>query len=464
MAVVSTRPAQYTEADLHDYQRTAVAFLKGHPTAALMMDMGLGKTACVLQALEPRHLPAFVVAPKRVAEKVWSKERSLWRPDLSISLAVGDKTTRAEALRTPADITVIGLDNIKDLNDLKGRGAWPWRTMVIDELSKYRSTGSRQQTLGRHRWGRPRIENVWGLTGTPAPNGYLDLWPQMALLDMGKRLGVPFSSFRSRFFYPSGVTRQGVVYEWSPFPESHGHIKRLLEDMCLSMSADDYLDLPPMTVNEVGIDLPPDAMRVYRHMARELAVDLEEIFGGGAIHTAANSAVLTQKLTQISAGFIYPDDRDLFPDEPASWIHDRKIKALDEIVENTGENLLVFYAYQEELAALRAAYPHAKHIDDPGAQDEWDAGTLRMMLAHPAGAGHGLNLQYGGHHIVWTTLTWDLELWLQANGRLHRQGQQHPVIIHVLMADGTIESLILGRLREKDTRQVDLLAHFSSPI
>lgn len=449
---------------LFPYQKVAVAFLKGQPAAALMLDMGLGKTRCVLEALESRHLPALVVAPKRVTEHVWPAEVEKWRHDLTVSLAIGDPATRARALRTTADITVLSRDNLGDLNNLKGRGAWPWHTLVLDELSGFKSQGTRWKTMARHRWGRPHIENVWGLTGTPAPNGYLGLWSQIALLDKGERLGDRFTAYRDRYFYITGVTRDGVITGYDPFLESIPTIKGLLEDICLSMSADEYLDLPDVTFNEIEVDMPPAAMKAYRKMERELAVDLAEIFGDGATHTARNAAALTQKLTQITAGFMYPNDRDIFPDEPASWLHKVKGDALQEIIDGVGEPLLVGYAYREELDVLRTRFPWASHIDDPGAIDDWNAGKVRMMLAHPASAGHGLNLQDGGHHLVWTSLTWDLELWLQFIGRLHRTGQRWPVIVHVLLASGTIDRLQFARLKEKDARQIDLLDFFASPI
>lgn len=453
-----------TTADLKPYQKVAVAFLKGRPTSALFLDMGLGKTACVLNALEPRHLPALVVAPKRVCEHVWPAEINKWRHDLSLSMAVGGPSERKAALRTPADITVISRDNIGDLNDLKGRGAWPWRTIVIDELSGFKSQGTRWKIMARHRWGRPRLEYVWGLTGTPAPNGYLGLWSQIALLDKGKRLGEVFTAFRNRYFYITGVTRDGVITGYDPFPETIPWVKNQLQDICLSMSAAEYLDLPDITINEVAVDLPPAAMKAYRKMERELAVNLIEFFGEGATHSAKNAAALTQKLTQITAGFMYPNDRDIFPDEPASILHTKKADALQEIIDGVGEPLLVGYAYREELAALQARFPWASHIDDPGAIERWNEGTVRMMLAHPASAGHGLNLQYGGHHLVWTSLTWDLELWLQFIGRLHRTGQENAVIVHVLLATGTIDYLQLQRARDKDDRQIDLLDFFASLV
>lgn len=430
------------------------------------MDMGLGKTRSVLDALEDRHLPVLVVAPKKVAENTWPEEVAAWQPGLSVSVASGGPDARLAALRAMADVTVLSIDNVGDLDKLTGRGAWPWRTLVIDELSKFKGAGARYDMLGKHRFGRPRLNTVWGLTGTPAPNGYLGLWAQMMLLDRGQRLGTPMSAFRSRYFYGDvhSMTRDGVVTNWIPFDETHDHIKHLLSDMCLSFSGAEYLDLPEVVHNQNEVTLPPIAMKAYRHLARELAVDLADIFGEGARHTAANAGILTQKLTQCSAGFIYPDDRDIRPDEPASQIHASKLDRLDDVIDQVGEPMLVFYGYHEELSAIRKRHPTAVHIDEPNAIKRWNNGEIQTLLAHPAGAGHGLNLQHGGHHMAFTTLPWDLELRLQAIGRFQRQGQKNSVVVHDLIADKTIDQRIFRRLAEKDTTQEDLLSHFASLI
>lgn len=446
---------------LHDYQKTAVAFLKGRDTCALMLDMGLGKTACALTALEERHLPALVVAPKKVAEHVWPQEQVKWRPDLSTVLAAGPAAQRLDALRNPGAITAIGRDNIKDLNELTGRRAWPWRTIIIDELSSFKSQGTRFKTMERHRWNRPHVRHIWGLTGTPATNGYLDLWSQIYLLDGGQRLYDKITKYRTRYFQAVEFSEYGHVTKWAPKPGAEDAIKERLADICLSMSGKDYLDLPDVIDSQVPVYLPPAAMNVYRRMEEDLAVELEEVFGGQS-HTADNAAILTQKLTQLSAGFIYPDDRE--DGSPASIIHTAKQDELQAIAEGTGDNLLVAYAYQEERDIIMKRFPYARHVDEKGVIPAWDRGEVKMLIAHPAGAGHGLNLQHGGHTIVWATQPWDLELYQQFNGRLQRQGQQHPVIVHHLMGQGTIDRRIYKRLQAKETKQEDLLSYFASPI
>ena len=429
---------------LHSYQERARAFLEEHDRSGVFLDLGLGKTAICLSALRPEQLPALVVAPKRVAEHVWPVEQPKWRPDLTLALAAGSPAQRAHALSLDRDITVIGRDNIADVRR-------QYRTVILDELS-----GFKDKTTTRWKTARKLVAKApyrWGLSGTPAPNGLLDLWAQLYLLDDGQRLGKSLTGYRSRYFFPGRTLPSGVIIEWIMRDEAEPAIHRLVEDICMYMSAEDELDLPPVKVNPIPISLPPSTMSQYKEFKRELVLDLEDV--GLDIFTAANAAVLSNKLQQVTAGFVYSDDGT----GSYSVLHKEKLHALREIVEGTGDNVLVFYWYKAEAEMIRQAFPEAKMLDDKGAIPDWCAGKVRMMLAHPASAGHGLNLQTGGHTAVWTTIPWDLELWLQANGRLNRQGQTHPVIIHTLQAEKTVDLIAAERLETKEFVQSRLLEH-----
>lgn len=434
---------------LHGYQELARDFLRGQGRG-LFLDMGLGKTASTLSALEPRHLPALVVAPKRVTEHVWPRERDLWRPDLDMAVAKGEPKQRAKQLDRNADVTVISKDNI---NDLLGRK--PYKTVILDELSVYKGRAARWKTAKRL---TDKADTVWGLTGTPAPNGYLDLWPQVYLLDKGQRLGKHVGPYREKWFKVGWTLPNGVVAEYEIRPGAEEEIRARIEDICLYMSAADHLQLPPVTLNQVDVQLPPAARQHYATMKSDLVLDLELL--GLEVYSASQAAVLSGKLAQITAGFIFSDAQD----GTYTWLHEAKLQALSEVVAGTGDNLLVFYNFIPERERIKAAFPQARTLDEPGAIDDWMDGKVPMLLCHPASAGHGLNLQSGGHTAVWTAPTWDLELWQQANGRLQRQGQPDPVVIHVLVAEGTVDESMMARLDTKKVTQDGLLDHLRSPM
>lgn len=449
-----------TTLTLHPYQEVAVEFLQKQSRAALMLDMGLGKTACVLNALTPDHLPCLVVAPKRVAEEVWDVERDLWRPDLSIAVAKGTPGKRREALLSGADIVVLGRDNLRDLDGVDV----PFRTLVVDELSGFKNRASVRWKTARRIISRG-VKHVWGLTGTPAPNGYLDLWGQIALLDGGERLGRNITTYRSRYFYPGRQLPSGVIIEWIMREGADAKIRERIQDICLAMATDGRVQLPAVTFNNVYVELPSAVRKAYQDLETNLVVDLREIFDDAHRHTAGNAAILTSRLSQMTAGFLYVDDADLHG-YAHTLLHTEKIDALRDIMESERVGgVLVFYRYTAERDMILRAFPEQAHlISEPGVVKKWNAGQVPMLLAHPASAGHGLNLQHGGHTIVWTSPTWDLEHWDQANKRLARQGQKQPVIIHLLLAKNTVDSLIRGRLTEKSTVQQDLLEFLESPV
>lgn len=430
--------------ELHGYQRRAVEHLRANDRAALFLDMGLGKTATVLSALQPRHLPALVIAPKRVAEHVWGTERDTWRPDLTIEIAAGSPGKRRSALDSNADVIVIGRDNISDVPP--GR----FDTVILDELSGFKNRSSKRWRAARKLC--QQATHVWGLTGTPSPNGLTDLWSQIFLLDNGSRLHTTLTAFRSRWFDPGRRLFNGTVTEWIPKPGADAQIHEALSDICLSMSASDYLELPPVTHNRVQVSMPPRAQRAYQAMKSDLVATLDVT---GTQVTAASAGVLTGKLSQITSGAIY---QDAPANNVVETLHTAKIDALAEIVDGTGSPVLVFWRFKHERDAIMARLPQAREITEPGVITLWGKGEVPVLLAHPASAGHGLNLQHGGSHtIAWTSLDWSSELWQQANARLVRQGQKHPVTIHRLEVPGTVDGAIWDRLQNKRTVEEALL-------
>lgn len=436
---------------LRGYQELARDFLRRNPRAGLFLDMSLGKTAISLSALEPRHLPALVIAPKRVAERVWPKERGIWRPDLSLSSVVGSVGERKAAADARADLTVIS-NHPGFLKELKP----VYKTVIIDESSVFREKTTERWKAARKLCAAS--EYTWELTGTPIPSGLINLWAQLFLLDKGERLGTTLGGYRSRYFYPAATLPSGVVTEWVTRDGASEAIHAKIEDICLYMSAADELELPPVTYNVVDVPLPDNVRRHYKEFKDNLVLDLELL--GDGIYSAANAAVLSGKLRQLTSGFIFSDEQD----GTYTRLHTAKLEALQEIVDGTGDNLLVFYNFRPELEMIRKAFPQAKMLDDPGALDEWERAELPMMLAHPASVGHGLNLQFGGHTAVWYSLTWDLELYLQSNGRLPRPGQEHPVIIHTLECEGTIDKVVARNLAGKEFDQTSFLNHVRSPM
>lgn len=447
-----------TPPPLRDYQRLAVSFLRANPRSGLFLDMGLGKTASVLSALRPEDLPVLVSAPKRVALEVWPVETPKWRPDLTVAVAVGTPAARERALNSGADVVVIGRDVMADAIPHAAR----FRTLVLDELSGFKSrTSARWRNARRIVNAMPEDRRVWGLTGTPAPQSLLDLWAQVALIDDGERLGRTLTEYRRRYFTPGRQLPNGVITEWDLRPGAAQRIHRLLEDRFLSMDSAKHVTLPPVTHNVVTVPMSPTTRRVYKELKRDLVVDLEIV--GGERHYAANAAILTNRLSQVTAGFMFVDDADL-RGGAYDVIHHDKVSAVVEIVEGTGSPVLVFYNYLPERDMLQKALPQALTMDAPDVVARWNAGEVPVLLAHPASAGHGLNLQFGGHTVVWPTLPWSLELWEQANKRLARPGQRHPVVIHRLMSPRTVDDVKWSALTDKASVQDALMKHLESPL
>ena len=435
----------------HGYQQAAIEWIYEHPACGLFLDMGLGKTVTTLTALRSIIYDygdvcrALVIAPKRVAEETWPAELAKWDhlADLTYSLVAGSRKDRLAALDTGADIDIIGRDNVSWLVDHYGK-AWPYDAIVIDELSSFKSHQSKRfKALKKV---RPLSKRVIGLTGTPAPNSYIDLWPQLYLLDRGARLGKTITIFRDQFCIGKRWPSMPVtLYEIRPGAEPE--IDKQIGDICISMSATDYLDMPGRTYIELPVTLPTQALAKYKEMAREAVTEL----GGEAI-TAANAAVLSGKLLQLANGFAYQEDGSV------KHLHDVKLDALEELIEAAqGQPVLVFYTFKSDLDRIRSRFKDAKTIEDDDIIARWNSGQVPLLCLHPQSAGHGLNLQQGGSLIAWFGLPWSLEYYQQANARLYRQGQEKPVRIYHIIAKGTIDERVLEVLSGKDKRQADLL-------
>lgn len=392
----------------------------------------------------------LVVAPKQVAEHVWPAETARWRPDLSLASAVGTPNQRAAAVSAAsaghADITVLGRDNLPWL--LSTKGPVPkYRTIVLDESQSYKTRSSARWKAARKL--TKDADQVWALTGTPAGNGLMDLWAQLYLIDNGQRLGTTITGFRQRYFYPEKVLPNGVVAKWSLKPGAEEAIYAAISDICLHIPLTG-LDLPDLTVNAVPVGLPPAVMATYARLKKDMIADID-LLGGPEVLTVPTAAVLSNKLSQVTAGALYADDGS------TAELHSAKLDQLVEIVDQTEGGVLVFYRFKSEAKRILEALPQATMVTAKGAIDAWNRGEIPVMVAHPASAGHGLNLQYGGSTIVWTSLSWDMSEWAQANARLHRQGQTDRVMVHVLTVPGTIDVEIMRAIEGKVSVQQALL-------
>lgn len=435
----------------HDYQTRAKDFILEHPKAGMLLEMGLGKTVITLTAIDVLINELFevdrvlVIAPKRVAEDTWTREHAKWDHlrHLRVSKVLGSPEQRRRALAVDADIYVIGRDNVVWLVE-QCRQSWPFDMVVIDELSSFKSPQAKRfRALKKV---IPKASRVVGLTGTPSANGLMDLWAEIYLLDRGERLGHTLGAFREKYFRP-GARNGYVVFKWEPLRGSREKIEAAISDICISMSADDYLTLPKRIDNLIPVKLSPQEMKQYKTMEAEqlLHIDDEDV-------VALNAAAVMTKLLQIANGSVYSHEGNVVR------LHDAKLEALLEIIDTTDSPVLIFYSYKHDLAAIKAAIPGARTLDGPEDIAEWNAGRVQVLLAHPASVGYGLNLQEGGHVIVWYGLTWSLELYQQANARLYRQGQDKPVIIHHLIAEGTVDEQVMRALQEKDMSQAALMA------
>lgn len=385
----------------------------------------------------------LVIAPKRVAEDTWSREHEKWDhlSDLKISKVLGSAAKRKASLEEPADIYIIGRDNVQWLVDYETH--WPFDMIVIDELSSFKNPQSKRfKALRKVAF---QSERLVGLTGTPSPNGLIDLWAQIFLMDHGKRLGRTLGAYRSTYFR-AGAQNGFIVYRWDLRKGAKKQIREKIADLCISMSASDYLELPERIDNVISVQLSDREAKLYKQMETEqlLEINDENI-------VALNAAAVMNKLLQLSNGAAYTDK------DTVAWIHDRKIEALEEIIDTTDSPVLVFYSFRHDLERIRVKIKDTRTLDTSDDIKDWNDGKIKVLLAHPASVGYGLNLQDGGHVIVWFGLTWSLELYQQANARLFRQGQTKTVIIHHLLTAGTVDEQVMTALQKKDTSQRALL-------
>ncbi|SDB96740.1 SNF2-related protein [Shouchella lonarensis] len=434
----------------HLYQTHATRHIIEHRAAALLLDMGLGKTVATLTAISDlMHdyydvAKVLVIAPKRVAEDTWSREAEKWDHTryLRISKVLGSQKERLKALEQDAHIYIINRENVEWLVD-HYKTKWPFDMVVIDELSSFKSSKSKRFRALRKV--RPYIDRVVGLTGTPAPNGLLDLWPQMYLLDKGERLGRTLTAYRDKYFIP-GARKGHIVYNWNL---KHGAEKKIYErigDIAISMKAKDHLKLPERVDNVVPVRMDHETRKRYKQLERDYLLP----FAGEADVVADTAAVLSNKLVQLANGAVYNENDEV------QELHSLKLDALEEIQEQ-GKPILVFYKYKHDLERIKARFKQVRTLDKPKDIEDWNAGKIEMLLAHPASAGHGLNLQDGGSTVVWFGLTWSLEEYQQANARLHRQGQKQTVVVHHLVTQGTIDQDIMTALDRKANGQNALL-------
>jgi len=428
----------------HAYQTYCIEQLLQRNRLGLFLEMGLGKTVITLTAIHALKYDWFavnktlVIAPKKVAEGTWSYEAKKWdhlKP-LRISVVLGSAKKRIQALAADADVYVINRDNVSWLCDFYGH-KWPFDMVVCDELSSFKNPSAKRfKNLRRM---LPRISRFVGLTGTPAPNGLKDLWAQVYLLDQGERLGKTWIGFKDRYFHYNPYN-----HELTEKRDAEDAVKQLIGDICISMRSEDYLHLPPMMVNDIPVVLSARAVKAYQKLERTYLLELMD-----AVIEVGSAVSLTGKLLQLCGGSVYDTETGT-----PYLVHDDKLEALAELLEGLrGQHAILFYGFRHEIGRLEAVCKaqelRCRALNGQPDIDAWNAGNVDVLLAHPASCAYGLNLQQGGHHVIWYTLTWSLELYQQANARLHRQGQEQPVIVHRLLVDGGMDMDVAAALEGK---------------
>lgn len=438
----------------HAYQQHCIDEIIRIKKLGLFLDMGLGKTVTTLTAIRELKYNRFlvrkvlVIAPKKVAEGTWTKEKDKWDHTriLRVSPVLGSQAKRIRALNTPADIYIINRENVCWLVDYY-RNAWPFDMVVIDESSSFKShSAKRFKALAGI---SPHIDRLVELTGTPSPNGLEDLWSQIYLLDEGERLGKRYTQFRERYFQPDKRGADGMVYSYEAKPGTEESILERISDICISMKAEDYLQLPDIIYHEIPVELDAKSRRAYVDLERQMVLELPEEEGDISVTSAA---ALSNKLLQLANGAIYDEDRKVHE------IHGCKIEAFVELIESLqGKPALVFYNFQHDrdriLEALTGKSLRVRELKTTQDEDDWNNRRIDVLLAHPASSAYGLNLQQGGNHVIWFGLTWNYELYTQANKRLHRQGQTEKVIIHHLVCTDTRDEDVMEALHRKDDVQ-----------
>ena len=446
----------------HNYQAYCIKRIIAQPKIALWLDMGLGKTVITLTAINDLKFNRFqvskilIIAPKRVAETTWNRECEKWDhlSHLRISSVLGSQKKRITAVNTPADIYIINRENVTWLVDYY-RNDWSFDMVVIDESSSFKSHQSKR--FKSLKMIRTKIKRLVELTGTPAPNNLIDLWAQIFLLDGGERLGKTIGGFREKYFSPDQRNMERV-FTYKPKDGAEIEIQKVLSDVCVSMKAEDYLELPDCIYNDIPVVLDKKSRDAYNRLEREMLLEIDE-----DLIDAGTAAVLSNKLLQLCNGAVYDENKN------PVLIHDCKLEAFLEIIEGlNGQSALVFYNFQHDrdriLKALSKSGLRVDVYKGPEQERKWNSGELDVLLAHPASTAYGLNLQDGGNNIIWFGLNWSLELYKQANARLHRQGQKKSVVIHQLVVEDSRDTDVLESLKNKDGTQESLLKSLKARI
>lgn len=440
----------------HNYQTAAINHIINVNNCGLFLDMGLGKTVSTLTAFKDLKYNRFqvskclIIAPKKVAEGTWSKEKDKWdhTKNLTVSTVLGSQNKRIKALSVNADLYIINRENVQWLVEYY-KNSWPFDMVVIDESSSFKNPKAKRFRSLKSIL--PKINRVVELTGTPSPNGLDDLWAQIYLLDKGLRLENTIGKFREKYLTPDKRNRT-TIFSYSAKEGAYDFILEKLSDICISMKSEDYLELPDLIYNEIPVVLGEKALKAYKDMERKMILEIED----AEEITAVNAAALSTKLLQISNGAIYDSAGNV------SEIHDDKIEAFKELVESlNGKNILVFYNFQHDKDRIKKALEKTKlivkELKTTQDEDDWNEGKINILLTHPASAAYGLNLQFGGNHVCWFGLTWNLEHYQQANKRLHRQGQKEKVIIHHLVTQGSRDEDVMNALSNKADVQNEIM-------
>ena len=434
----------------HDYQRYATDFIVSHKISAVLLEMGLGKSVISLSAINELMLDYFdvsrtlVIAPLRVANNTWPDEIEKWDhlKYLSYSVVTGSEKERLDALNKLAHIYIINRENV-DWLITKSGFKWFFDMVVIDELSSFKSyQAKRFKSLLKV---RPKVKRIVGLTGTPSSNGLMDLWAEFRLLDMGERLGRYITHYRQNFFIPDKRNQQ-IIFSYKPKDGADKQIYSLISDITISMKSKDFLKMPKCILNEVEVYLSEKERNLYDSLKADMVLKLED-----EEIDAVNAAALSNKLLQMASGAVYNDDKE------SIHIHDRKIDALEDLIEGAnGKPVLIAYWYKSDLKRIKDKFD-VKELKTSEDFKEWNQGKIPVAIIHPASAGHGLNLQAGGSTLIWFSLTWSLELYEQTNARLYRQGQKETVVIHHILAKGTIDEDVMIALENKNKTQAALI-------
>lgn len=446
----------------HGYQEYAQSRIIDTPYIGLFLDMGLGKTVITLSALHELKYyrfsmrKALVIAPKKVAESTWTNEQQKWAhlKDLRISVVLGTQKERIAALETPADVYITNRDNTQWIVEYYGHN-WPFDMVVLDESSSFKNPQAKR--FKALKMVLPKISRIVELSGTPSPKSLIDLWAQIYLLDKGQRLGRTVSVYRDIYFNPDKRNRT-TIFSYALKPGADEAIYNQISDICVSMKSEDYLSLPDLIYDDIPVRLDPKAQRAYDTLERDMLLEVDD-----DTIAATTAATLTGKLLQLCNGALYNEDGEVVP------VHDCKLDALMETIEQLGEqHAVVYYHYKHDrdriLSALAKSGLRVAVYEGKQQETDWNSGDIDILLAQPASCGYGLNLQDGGHHIIWFGLTWSLEEYQQANKRLHRQGQKYPVIIHRLIVQGGTDEDAVASLEAKDQTQEGLLQALKARI